>query len=674
MFRAVRAITREESRVKNAVTTGPWHAGELALQRVVGVEQQMAEIGSKVMRPFLTPQLQHFFPQLPFVAAAAVDSDGWPWVSLLEGAPGFVHAPDEGRLELALTPPEDDPLTVLLNSGANVGLLGIELHTRRRNRVNGVLRGSNGQWQLEVAYAFGNCPQYIHDWSAMKSVEPQPGAVLAMRDSTLSQLPTPVLAHIDRALTAFVGSYANTDQGVQVDASHRGGQAGFIRRQGNDLMLPDFAGNRFFNTLGNVLTSGRAALVIPDFTNGDVLHLSGEARLVDEETVGARYSGAERYWCLTPRHIVWRPGAMRWRSHASAVAVEAAPHGPWQALVPSTLQRVQVVDVVQETPEIRSFYLTSSQQDKTLAPFKAGQFITLRVPRLDGSPLVRSYTLSGDSRKTGYRISIKADGEGSRYLHSALQVGTELAVSMPTGSFTAVGKAADRTHWVLLGGGIGITPLLSLASELTGAGHGPVTLIQSVRDVAEAPFGEELRDLERRGLRLRRHVTGSATAPKEWIASRVSLAQVINEPLLSEQEPSEVHLYLCGPAAFVERYHQEALELGLSSRQIHTEAFGPSALAPSFTAPVAEQPVEISFVDSSVVAHWQPGESLLETAEKAGLQPAYGCRSGSCGECACTLELGSVTYPEGIAAPAGKVLLCSARPAASSGRIELSLD
>ena len=669
--------------MKNAITPGPWHAGELALQRVVGVEQQMAEIGSKVMRSFLTPQLQHFFPQLPFVAAAAVDSDGWPWISLLEGEPGFVHAPDEERLNLALTPPADDPLSALLNSGANLGLLGIELHTRRRNRINGVLRCSGGQWQLDVAHAFGNCPQYIHDWSAMRPVQPQPGAVLAMRDSTLSQLPEPVLAHIERALTAFVGSYANTDQGVQVDASHRGGRAGFIRRQGGDLMLPDFAGNRYFNTLGNVLASGRAALVIPDFVTGDVLHLSGEARLVDEETAGARYPGAERYWCLTPRHIVWRPGAMRWRSHASTVAVEAAPHGPWQALVPSTLQRVQVAAVVQETPEIRSFYLKSHQQDKVLAPFKAGQFITLRVPHLDGSPLVRSYTLSSDSRKAGYRISIKADGEGSRYLHSALQVGTELAVSMPKGSFTTAAKASDRTHWVLMGGGIGITPILSLAHELTGAGRGPVTLIQSVRDVAEASFSEELLDLESRGLRLRRHVTGVATAPKEWIAGRVSLAdvlreknineQMLSEKCLSEQGHPEVQLYLCGPATFVQRYHQEALELGLLSEQIHTEAFGPSALAQAFTVPIAEQPVEVSFANPNVVAHWQPGESLLETAEKAGLQPAYGCRSGSCGECACTLVQGDVTYPDGISAPDGKVLLCSARPAVNSGKLEVSL-
>lgn len=655
--------------MNNAVSKSPWHEGELALQRVAGVEQQMSEVGSKVVRPFLTPQLQSFFPQLPFVAVAAMDGDGWPWVSLLEGAPGFVHAPDELRLDLALSPPADDPLTPLLTNGANIGLLGIELHTRRRNRVNGVLQGSAVEWQLEVVHAFGNCPQYIHDWSAMRPVLPQPGSVLSMRDSTLDQLPEPVLAHIDRALTAFVGSYARTDQGIQVDASHRGGKPGFIRRLGADLILPDFAGNRFFNTLGNVLSSGRAALAIPDFASGDVLHLSGEARLVDEESAGARYPGAERYWCLTPRHIVWRPGALHWRSHANEVAVEVEPHGPWEALAPSTLQRVQVTAVVQETPEIRSFYLQSSQQGKALAPFKAGQFITLRVPRLDGTPLVRSYTLSASSRQASYRISIKAEGEGSRYLHEALKVGSELAISKPTGSFTVEASGTDSAHWVLLGGGIGITPLVSLAHELTDAGRGPVTLIQSVRDAAEAPFGKELLDLQAQGLHLRRHVTGSETTSNGWIPGRVSLAQ-----LLAEQELSELQLYLCGPAAFVQRYHQEALELGLSTGQIHTEAFGPSALTQAYVAPVAEQPVEVSFTHQSVVTQWQPSESLLETAEKAGLNPVFGCRSGSCGECACTMTAGEVAYPEGISPPEGKVLLCSARPAAHSGKLVIHLS
>nr|WP_284041271.1 2Fe-2S iron-sulfur cluster-binding protein [Halomonas olivaria] len=504
----------------------------------------------------------------------------------------------------------------------------------------------------------------------MQVVEASPGTVLNLREVALEQLPKPILAHIDQALTAFVGSYARTDKGIGVDASHRGGKPGFIRRHGAALILPDFAGNRFFNTLGNILDSGRAALVIPDFVSGNVLHITGEARLVDEEAAGARYPGAERYWCLTPRHIRWRPGSLRWRSQASAVAVEAEPYGPWQALKASAHQRVRVSAVVQETPEIRSFYLQGQRKGEGLAPFSAGQFITLRVPRLDGTPLVRSYTLSGDSREPRYRISVKVDGDGSRYLHSTLQVGTELVVSMPCGAFiaaTATG-AKDHAHWVLLGGGIGITPILSLAHELTGAGRGPVTLIQSVQEIAEAPFSQELLDLQERGLMLRRHVTRAAATSCEWTPGRVSLAQVlIGKPMM------DIQFYLCGPAGFVQHYHQEALELGLSPEQIHTEAFGPSALAQVQSAPVAEKPVAVSFENPGVIAHWQPGETLLETAEKAGLTPAFGCRSGSCGECVCTLVKGEVIHFNGISAPEGKVLLCSARPAAPTQALAIAL-
>lgn len=160
-----------------------------------------------------------------------------------------------------------------------------------------------------------------------------------------------------------------------MDASHRGGQPGFIRRQGSDLILPDFAGNQFFNTLGNVLTSGRAALVIPDFVSGDVLHLTGEARLVDEETAGARYPGAERYWSLTPRHIVWRPGVLRWRSHAGAVAVEAEPHGPWQPLTRAERQRVQVAAVVQETARSALFICRVPTKTRRWRPLKRASLL-----------------------------------------------------------------------------------------------------------------------------------------------------------------------------------------------------------------------------------------------------------------------------------------------------------
>jgi ferredoxin len=85
------------------------------------------------------------------------------------------------------------------------------------------------------------------------------------------------------------------------------------------------------------------------------------------------------------------------------------------------------------------------------------------------------------------------------------------------------------------------------------------------------------------------------------------------------------------------------LDIGLLPEQIHTETFSPSVLMQTYEVPVAEQPVEDSFANSNVEAHWQPGESLMEAAEKAGLQTVFECRSGSCGECACTLAEGNIT-------------------------------
>lgn len=646
--------------------SGPWHAGELALQRLVGSEPGLRDTGPRIMRPFLTAQLQAFFPQLPFVVAAAVDRDGWPWVSVLEGPPGFVRPADEHHLALAPAPCADDPLQALLQPGAPWGLLGIELHTRRRNRVNGQWVGTDQGLALRVKHAYGNCPQYIHDWSAMWADHGPAGAVLDVPNTSLPHLPPALLAHIDRAPVAFVGSYARTDQGIEVDASHRGGRPGFIRRQGERLIIPDFSGNRFFNTLGNLLASGRAALVIPDFDSGDVLHLSGEAQLIDEAQAGARYPGAERYWCLTPRHARWRPSALRWRSRAGAPAVDTHSHGPWQALPANRMQQARVARVVRETDHIHSFYL----QGDGLARFQAGQFITVRVPQLDGTPLMRSYTLSGDSRQRGYRISVKAQGSGSRYLQGYLKAGAALEVSAPSGTFTRQAAASAQADWVLLAGGIGITPLLSLAHELTGANGGPVTLIQSVRQASEAPFGDELRALEARGLRWLRHATAADTAvPTGWAAGRVALA-----PVLAGRQVAQVQLYLCGPASFVEHYQQQALALGLKPEQVHTEAFGPSSLgAPTPTGPAAEHGVEVRFASAQAQARWQPGETLLDTAERAGLQPPYGCRSGVCGQCACSLLQGEVTYPSALSVPAGQVLLCSARPAASSTTVEIDL-
>ena len=120
---------------------------------------------------------------------------------------------------------------------------------------------------------------------------------------------------IRRADTFFVASYADTPHGRQVDVSHRGGNSGFVRVGADGaLTIPDFSGNRFFNTLGNLAINPKAGLLFVDFTNGDLLQLSGDAELLPDSAGIADFEGAEHLWRFKPRRVVHRPDAvpLRW--------------------------------------------------------------------------------------------------------------------------------------------------------------------------------------------------------------------------------------------------------------------------------------------------------------------------------------------------------------------------
>lgn len=293
----------------------PWHDGERAMHRTLGMEERMEEIGGKVVRRFMPVQHRDFFAQLPFVVLGSVDGEGDAWATLRAGAPGFMTSPDPRTLHVALAPDADDPADAGMGDGAAVGLLGIELHTRRRNRMNGTLhRLDPARVAITVGESFGNCPQYIHlrDWEPAGDRVPQAAEALA------------ALGPRERALIAasgtfFVASYADTAAdtaaGRRVDVSHRGGAAGFVQvAPDGTLTVPDYSGNRFFNTLGNLVMNGRAGLVFVDFATGDLLQMSGDAEVVLGGPEVARLPGAERLWRFRPRRIVWRGAALplRW--------------------------------------------------------------------------------------------------------------------------------------------------------------------------------------------------------------------------------------------------------------------------------------------------------------------------------------------------------------------------
>src|SRR5258708_15010806 len=139
----------------------PWHAGERALQIRAGVGELMERVGRNI-RDFMPDQHRAFFARLPFLLVGSVDREGSPWASLLAGKPGFADSPDPRTLTIAARPIPGDPLETVLVPDAKLGVLGIELPTRRRNRMNGrIVASSDTGFSVAVDQSFGNCPQYI---------------------------------------------------------------------------------------------------------------------------------------------------------------------------------------------------------------------------------------------------------------------------------------------------------------------------------------------------------------------------------------------------------------------------------------------------------------------------------------------------------------------------------
>ncbi|HEV2544478.1 MAG TPA: pyridoxamine 5'-phosphate oxidase family protein [Methylobacterium sp.] len=302
-----------------AAPSWPWHRGEVAMQEHVGIAGRMAELGPRMIRDHLIEQHRAFFPLLPFAVLGSVDGEGRPWATLREGAPGFLHAPDPLHLRVEAPRDADDPAEAGLEDGAGVGLLGIELATRRRNRLNGRIERSGPEgFAVRVEESFGNCPQYIRVRHASEPDRPRESR---SRPRMSDRLDAAARAVIAAAETFFVASAVEAPDGRRrVDVSHRGGPAGFVRIGADGrLTIPDYSGNRAFNTLGNMMENPWAGLVFPDFATGDLLQMSGRTEIVLDPAAEERSEGAERLWRFVPERVVFRAGALRLR-----FAVDAA--------------------------------------------------------------------------------------------------------------------------------------------------------------------------------------------------------------------------------------------------------------------------------------------------------------------------------------------------------------
>lgn len=684
------------------VSGSPFHAGEQELQARVGKREDMERFGRRVIRKFMPDQHRDFFASLPFLIVGGVDQTGWPWASVASGRPGFIQSPDAKTLQISGQLPEGDPLRQAFDAGAPIGLLGMEPSTRRRNRMNGRLTAAaDTGFTVAVEQSFGNCPQYIQT----RTVEfvREPGTSGAVRGpDNFNTLSETARAMIVSANTFFVASFARSEaeDGVgDVDVSHRGGRAGFVKVDGDTLTIPDYPGNYHFNTLGNFLINPKAGLTFVDFATGDMLSLTGTVELVWEGDVEVdAFKGAERAWRFTLDHGVLLEDALSFRAPMEEYSPNSLLTGDWQQTAATLAAQAKrnawrpyrVARVEEESAIIKSFYLEATDGDGEL-PFEAGQFLTLRVtPDRNKGAVVRTYTVSSAPGDEFYRISVKREPEGlvSRHLHDQLKPGDVIEAKAPSGGFFI--DASEARPAVLLAGGVGITPMISMAQHVATEGLRtrhlrPLTILHAAQTTEQRAFAGAFRDLQQLSdgeIRYYSFISRPDSGEKPSVDFN-GVGHITADVLRQVLALDDYDFFLCGPGPFMQSLYDTLRSLGVRDARIFAEAFGPASLKrqPDAGGAVFEPQEEadeavITFAQAGFEQRWNKGDAtILETAEQHGLSPAYGCRGGSCGSCAVKLKAGSVAYRSEPTAAIGDddVLICCAVPAKGSDKLEIDL-
>eukprot|EP00658_Telonema_sp_P-2_P030008 TRINITY_DN2273_c0_g1_i5.p1 TRINITY_DN2273_c0_g1~~TRINITY_DN2273_c0_g1_i5.p1 ORF type:complete len:586 (+),score=115.79 TRINITY_DN2273_c0_g1_i5:180-1937(+) len=559
-----------------------FHKGESAVQDRFGVRASIEDFAARVVRTYFTPQHSAFFSQIPFVSLAARDSAGRVWCSLVTGQkrageppqPASI-APDEHSLHILQPPAAGDRLHGELLPGRPVGVVGVMLHNRRRNRVNGVVSpgedGEDGAVRIQVVQSFGNCPQYITVRSAVSQTDaptqPLPVGCTEALSEAEGGLPRALAGVVEASDTFFIGSgYGGNgldDPTEGMDASHRGGSPGFVQVSdgGTKISFEDRPGNNHYNTLGNLALDPRGGMAFVDWQTGSVLQVSGEIYVeFGSKTV---LTMAVEAWSWLPRrmNVVFLP-----------------PSDP-----PTELRIAAISD---ESHEVRSLYLQPCGK-APLASFRGGQYLGVTVSTKSGD-VSRTYSLSCDpsmafyshSRASFYRISVRRQGLASAALHQMVVGDVLMAAGAPMGEFVLhPDSRSGRGPTVLIAAGVGVTPVLSMAHELLATQNEErVVLIHAVRDEAHLVFKQELKKMQEDHFG-RFHVvlvfSRGGSMEDGVIAGRLDaemLKTILGNATVRVGDEG-VHSYVCGPAGFMGAMSAALEGLGAPEGAIHLETF-----------------------------------------------------------------------------------------------------
>ncbi|MEJ2692872.1 MAG: pyridoxamine 5'-phosphate oxidase family protein [Candidatus Thiodiazotropha sp.] len=589
-----------------------YHEGEIAIQSQNGVEKA-AQMTAAAIQNRIPHGAMSFIAQQSTAVIGTLDSRGKVWASLVFGMPGFLQAFDGKTLRLTRSSchtATGDPLWNNLDANSQLGILLIELSTRRRLRINGrVLTSNLLELRIQVEQAYANCPKYIQrrhlkleaeKEAVLPSTEILEGKTLDSRQQTW----------ISKADTFFVAS-AHLDHGM--DASHRGGHPGFVKLLSPQrLRIPDFIGNNMFNTLGNFTSYPHAGLVFIDFDQGKVLQLSGRPEILtrqpDEQS---ETGGTDRYWEFEIEW--WRESDLPIRIRADFV--DYSPYLPKARNARSVEHNHDVMLKVERTwmasPRVKCIELTSID-GMDLPPFTAGAHLKINILNKWGAKELRFYSLLSDPAcRERYRIGVLVEPHGrggSLFLHEKVQPGDTLEAVSPENNFAL---APEATHSTLIAGGIGITPLMSMLYSLK-AGNCSYELHYSAKSKSELAFKREIE-----------HVAG---ARAHFYTSRDNSGPSLDlETLVSTPTPG-THIYVCGPYCLIQAVRDRAKTLGWPPEQIHFESFGTANT-------VSNLPITVTLAKSGKTVDIPSSRSILDVLLNEGITIPHNCKRGECSLC-----------------------------------------
>ncbi len=333
---------------------------------------------------------------------------------------------------------------------------------------------------------------------------------------------------------------------------------------------------------------------------------------------------------------------------------------------------LRVANIIVETPSVKTFRLVPATGDGDMPfSFVPGQFLNVGF-WVGGARMNRSYSFSSSPNQRGYvDLTVRREPRGavSRHIVDLLEVGDEVEAGGPVGRFTFDGTAADSI--VLISGGVGITPMVSISRYLTEESWpGDVFFVYVCRSPLDYVFADALAALQRVNPRLRVVVTMTRADAKEWQGPRGRLTK----ELLAETVPGLAarRVHLCGPPAMMESTKALLAELGVPADEVKTEAFGavkpaPAAVGTSTTAAAAATGPLVTFSQNKKAAKIRADQTVLELSEELAIGIDNSCRVGTCGLCKVKLTAGEVAMEiEDALDPDDKtkgiILACQAKP------------